>query len=389
MKIAIIDDLIYPYFRGGAERRYYDLYNELGKKHEIHWFTMKFPEMKKSHFKYENINVHCVMKVPKEIYFHGRRKIIPTLIFAFRVFKEINHYKFDFIDSDEFPFWHNFLILLYSKFKKTPTFLTWMEVWKWSYWRKYLGNTGGTLGYVTQFLLAKLSNNNICISNITASNLSSLGVNKKNIRVIYGGINLRLLLKIKESVNSKKNQIISIGRLIPEKNFPLLINSIYPFLKNNESYKLIIIGEGTEKKRIIELINTLDMNDRIKLFSGRNPYNEIMKTVCESKVLVSLSHREGFGLTIVEAKALGVLVITNDHEENAGRFLIKNNFDGLIIKSDGSDLALTLQGILSSKEKNKMKEIIHNAFQDVKKFDYRELRKKLQELLNLVTEIQK
>ena len=44
MKLAFIYDVIYPYIKGGAERRYYEIARRLARRHEVHLYGMKFWE---------------------------------------------------------------------------------------------------------------------------------------------------------------------------------------------------------------------------------------------------------------------------------------------------------------------------------------------------------
>jgi len=38
MKIAFVYDVIYPYVKGGGERRYYELAQRLCTRHQVHLF---------------------------------------------------------------------------------------------------------------------------------------------------------------------------------------------------------------------------------------------------------------------------------------------------------------------------------------------------------------
>ena len=38
MRIAFIYDAVYPWIKGGAEKRIYEIGRRLAKKHEVHWY---------------------------------------------------------------------------------------------------------------------------------------------------------------------------------------------------------------------------------------------------------------------------------------------------------------------------------------------------------------
>jgi len=111
----------------------------------------------------------------------------------------------------------------------------------------------------------KLCSKNIhlitCPSIELKNQLRNLDIFENNkIVVLYDSV-----INIKE-VNNQKNDLLSddiiksnyflaIGRLTKQKNFNLLISAFYEFNKINNNYKLLIIGEGEENKKIlIELI---------------------------------------------------------------------------------------------------------------------------------------
>ncbi len=48
MKISVISDRVYPYFKGGAEKRTWDIDSFFKKKgYEFHFYTGQWPGMKR------------------------------------------------------------------------------------------------------------------------------------------------------------------------------------------------------------------------------------------------------------------------------------------------------------------------------------------------------
>ena len=85
-------------------------------------------------------------------------------------------------------------------------------------------------------------------------------INKNKIKTIYNPY----LLNIKKKPNYKrKNLILSIGRLVKQKNFGTLIKGFSIFSKEYPNYKLIILGDGPEKQKLRQLIERLDCNKKI------------------------------------------------------------------------------------------------------------------------------
>lgn len=103
--------------------------------------------------------------------------------------------------------------------------------------------------------------------------------------------------------------IISIGRLVPYKNFSYLINAFSMLSGTNSDVKLIILGEGPERQTLEKLILDLDLQERVKLMGFQDNPREFMQI---SSVFVSSSTHEGFGNVIIEAMAEGLPIIVTD-----------------------------------------------------------------------------
>ena len=87
----------------------------------------------------------------------------------------------------------------------------------------------------------------ICISKGVYNKLAEwVGIEiKKKLKIVYNGSRLYSLSR-RKLLKNRLPRIVSIGRLIPKKNFSITINAISEIKNEIESYK--IIGEGSERK---------------------------------------------------------------------------------------------------------------------------------------------
>jgi N-acetylgalactosamine-N,N'-diacetylbacillosaminyl-diphospho-undecaprenol 4-alpha-N-acetylgalactosaminyltransferase len=103
--------------------------------------------------------------------------------------------------------------------------------------------------------------------------------------------------------------IVAVGRLIGLKRFGDLIGAFSKVAVEYPSLRLRIVGEGPARSSLEDRVRSLGLECRVD-FRGRreDPFTEI----AGARALVSASETEGFGMTLVEALALGVPVISSD-----------------------------------------------------------------------------
>src|SRR5882757_6803010 len=82
VRVAIVYDAVYPYVKGGAERRYYELARRLAERgHDVHWYGMRYwdgPAVRRM----GGITYHGVCR-PRPLYTpSGRRSISQALIYG-------------------------------------------------------------------------------------------------------------------------------------------------------------------------------------------------------------------------------------------------------------------------------------------------------------------
>lgn len=142
--------------------------------------------------------------------------------------------------------------------------------------------------------------------------------------VIYNPVSF----KSKEVSKTENKQFIAIGRYTEAKGFDLLIKSFKIFAEKNKDWKLIIVGEGKDKKLLENLISEYNLNKRIKLH-GRT--NNIKKYFLNSKALLLSSRWEGMPMVVTEAMELGVPVISYDIP--VSKEIIQDHENGLLVSS--------------------------------------------------------
>ncbi|MET3838229.1 glycosyltransferase [Bradyrhizobium sp. OAE829] len=99
--------------------------------------------------------------------------------------------------------------------------------------------------------------------------------------------------------------VLACGRLVPYKGFDVLIRAAV-----GQTFEVWIVGEGRERARLEQLIQSLGVADRVRLL-GSVPDGELVKLMYIADVFVmpSVTSAETFGLVQLEAMAAGRPVI--------------------------------------------------------------------------------
>ena len=312
MKIAYVTDVIYPFVKGGAEKRIYEVSKRLVADNEVHIFGIKWWEGHND-IVVDGINIHGICK-PQKLYSGEKRSFSEAFQFALSL-RPMFKYDLDIIDCNQFPYLHCFPAKLIAKVKSASMVITWHEFWG-DYWYEYLGRSG-TIGKVVEKSTMKLADTIIAVSKNTEKDLNRF---VKNVTVIPNGVDLGLISSIKPS--EKMYDVLFVGRLIPEKNVDLLLKS----MPRNKS--LGIIGEGPEREKLIRLSKELGTN---VTFESGLPYEELIGLMKSADTLILPSCREGFGIVALESLASGTPVITVNSKTNAAKDLITNGKNGFIV----------------------------------------------------------
>jgi glycosyltransferase involved in cell wall biosynthesis len=104
-------------------------------------------------------------------------------------------------------------------------------------------------------------------------------------------------------------QIITTGRLVPEKHFDMLIQAVTNI--SSIPLQLSIIGNGSEKLKLQQLVKKLQVADKVRLL-GQKSKNEIVTLLQQSDIFVLPSQSETFGVAYIEALACGLPIIATD-----------------------------------------------------------------------------
>ncbi len=181
------------------------------------------------------------------------------------------------------------------------------------------------------------------------------------------------LEKLPKKINKLDNKnIISVGRLEPEKGFLDLV-SVFKLieLKDGEVY-LNLVGDGSQKDKIFKNIVDNNISRKVKM-PGYLDFEELNKLYEETSLYLMTSYTESFGLVLIEAMSHGIPVIAFSCAEGA-KELINNGVNGYLI-NNRNEHEMADRAVKLLNNPDKLKELGENARTTALKYSKDEVKK--------------
>lgn len=106
-----------------------------------------------------------------------------------------------------------------------------------------------------------------------------------------------------------RTTIMALGRLSPEKGFAVLVQAMALLRERGVEAELRIVGDGPTRSELERQIAALNLGDRVTL-TGELPPAEVSRELAASDLFAMASFSEGLPISIMEAMAVGVPVVS-------------------------------------------------------------------------------
>jgi len=228
--------------------------------------------------------------------------------------------------------------------KKTSLLIDDFQKVKKSGWIRTLSNF--------QAKILKKADGVIVPSKYLATLVKGWGVSPEKIHVIYNGVDFNKSELTKEEARKKigipGNLIISSGRLVPWKGFKMLIKIMPKILEVNQFLRLIIIGDGPERKALESMVKNMGLDRKVYIV-GKKSKEEMAVYFAAADMFVLNSGYEGFSHQILESMVAGVPVIASAVGGN--KEVIEQGRNGFLVKyNDEFNLIEAIKGMHQSLE---------------------------------------
>ena len=203
----------------------------------------------------------------------------------------------------------------------------WIEVWTLGYWREYLGWLKGTIAWIVQRLATRVGERAFCYSRLHERRLRAEGFRGPiDVIGVYAGSLDRPEPAQAEPV------VVFVGRHIPEKGVLALPSALRAAREKLPDLRAEIMGDGPLRDDVVALVRDEGLSEAVSLpgfVSEEHRREAVRRALC----LAAPSTREGYGLVIIEAAALGTPSVIVNGPDNAALELVEDGVNGVVARS--------------------------------------------------------
>ena len=158
---------------------------------------------------------------------------------------------------------------------------------------------------------------------------------------------------LKENLPMKKatagKRFVAVGRLMPQKNYPMMLRAFEIVNKKIPDCTLEIYGVGTEYEKLMELTRQLKI-DKAVTFKGF--CNDVHDQVKEADIFLMSSDFEGMPNALMEAMAMGFCTISTDCPAGGSAEIVTDGINGILVPvGDYNYMAEKIIDVLNDKNK--------------------------------------
>ena len=231
--------------------------------------------------------------------------------------------------------------------------------------------------------VCKRASQGIAISNAVKSYLTNRGEipNGYTIDVVYYGFqkdistNVAGLGLITNIMNGQSSnyKLGTIGRLVPQKDYPTLLSAFSNVLKSFPNTELYVVGEGYLQNELIKLSKVLAIHDKVH-WIGKTEYIKEFLSIIDLFILSS--KYEGFGLVLLEAMVLNKPIIASDNSSIPE--VLGKTYEGLFLTGDTNGLAQQIKSAIS--DKNFSERLVQSYSSQMSFFDPSDMNKNIESI---------
>ena len=208
-----------------------------------------------------------------------------------------------------------------------------------------------TAGHYSKYERAAVNGSDVCVANSHATKEDFLERYSPtadwNCQVIHWGVDTEMFHPSGEAKNTETNQILAVGRLAARKGYGSLLRAFAQVNQKNPETKLLIVGRGSLKKRLVKQAKRLGISSSVRIDSGM-PFDKLAEEFRNADLVVYPSYYEGQGLIPLEAMASGTPVATVNHGPLPE--MVDDSVGALFTMADTDSMSSAILGLLDNPE---------------------------------------
>jgi glycosyltransferase involved in cell wall biosynthesis len=220
------------------------------------------------------------------------------------------------------------------------------------------------------------ANKQVAVSKAIAKSMKKDFEIKKTVETIYYGLPGTVTYRKKNS-ERRHRVILSVGRLVEQKDFGTLICAFQIVRKKFENVELWIIGDGPKKGEFKRLAKELKIDQYVRFLGWRQNADSFMG---KSDIFALSTKREGFPYVLLEAIRAGLPVVSSDAKYGPSEILNGGEFGILVPVGDINALSNALIKLL--KDKKLYNYYVHKSRERSKDFSEEKMLKSYSRMLS-------
>lgn len=387
-RVALLTERIHPYYHGGAEEVMFDYAKILSKNNDVTVYTSFDKGIAKRTL--PNVQFDYLSKRIKRSSRKGNHSLIGILSFSIgALLKKRKIINFDVVILDSIHYFYPLLLLKHLKRRNKKVVTIFYEAW---FEYRKSGGLSVLLSYFMGLSIKRMihfSDALISISNPTTKSLiKNYCAGEENVFTIPLGIDFDHILASNsfKTLSEREYDVTFVGRFAAIKRICDLIEAVSILVNRGRSIKVALIGDGPQMNIIQKEVLSLGLSKNVYFF-GFIDENIKYSILCNSKIFVLPSEREGFSLSTLEAMALGCIPVVSKpkYDEVFGvSHFVNNNVNGFYYPGGSvSELARTILKLLQNLDY--YEPISSNAVKTAKLYSTRKMSESINDVLEKLT----
>ncbi len=215
--------------------------------------------------------------------------------------------------------------------------------------------TDGALRNILDQFTLRFADRVVVISDTVAQSLYDRPswIEPAKVSVIKNGIDKERVITLKKRNEQRRGDhgfnedhiiIGSVGRFIPRKNFPMLLEVFGILHKQYKNVRLIIIGYGSQESELRAIANDFNIYNSVTFITGKTAYGYYALM----DIFVLPSFQEGLSIALLEAMSCGLPCIVSNTSQKHD--VIRNDYNGIIVPAGNMNkLILAIERVIVDK----------------------------------------